>query len=35
MRFYLYTLSYKVIIDLFLIIIINKSNYRLSIKRSA
>jgi len=32
---HLRAVSYKTIIDLFLIIIINKSNYRLDIKRSA
>jgi len=35
MRSHLHTVSCKVIADLFMIIIINKSNYKLNIKKSA
>ncbi len=35
MRSYLRTVSYEITIDLFLITVINKSNCRLDIKRSA
>ncbi len=35
MRSYLHTVSCKIITDLFLITVINKSNCRLNIKRSA